>query len=144
MRALVVALIGLFGILFGSFANVLIHRIPAGDSIVSPPSSCPRCGEPIRPRDNIPILSWLMLRGRCRSCRAPISARYPLIELGMGAVLALSASSVDRLSDLAVILPLVFVSVTLAVIDLETTRLPDALTIPLAVLMPAAGGLAVL
>src|SRR4051812_50085089 len=64
----------------GSFLNVVIWRVPRGESIVSPPSHCPNCGERIKPRDNIPIVSWLLLRGRCRSCGNPISSRYPLVE----------------------------------------------------------------
>jgi leader peptidase (prepilin peptidase) / N-methyltransferase len=138
-----VGLSGLFGVLFGSFANVLIHRIPAGMSIASPPSACPSCGTQIKPYDNIPIVSWLVLRGRCRACSASISARYPLVELGMGVLLAVTALTADRLSDLVVTLPLVFLASTLAVIDLDTKRLPDPLTLPLLVAMPAAGGIAV-
>ena len=71
----VVALCGVLGLAFGSFANVVIHRVPAGESVVSPPSACPRCRTPIRASDNVPVVSWLVLRGRCRSCGAPISAR---------------------------------------------------------------------
>src|SRR3990170_6426473 len=73
---------GVFGSLIGSFLNVVIFRVPAGRSIVSPPSACGSCGAAIRPFDNVPVLSWLVLRGKCRDCRAPISARYPLVELG--------------------------------------------------------------
>lgn len=76
----------LFGLVFGSFLNVCIHRLPHHESVVTPGSHCPSCGAPIRPRDNIPILSYLMLRGRCRSCRARISPEYPLVELLTGAL----------------------------------------------------------
>jgi leader peptidase (prepilin peptidase)/N-methyltransferase len=68
------------GAIVGSFANVCIHRLPKGESVVTPPSRCPRCGERIAARDNIPILSFLLLRGRCRRCRSPIAVRYPLVE----------------------------------------------------------------
>src|SRR5215212_8644857 len=69
------------GAIIGSFLNVVIHRYPRGESIVMPPSHCPNCNTQIRPYDNIPVLSWLLLLGRCRACREPISARYPLVEL---------------------------------------------------------------
>src|SRR5258708_21965924 len=72
------------GLIVGSFANVCIHRLPRGRSVVSPPSGCPSCGALIRPGDNIPVLSYLILRGRCRSCRARISARYPVVEAANG------------------------------------------------------------
>src|SRR5436309_15691742 len=69
------------GLVVGSFLNVVIHRVPRGQSVVRPRSHCPGCGNGIRPRDEIPVVSWLLLRGRCRDCGAGISARYPLIEL---------------------------------------------------------------
>jgi leader peptidase (prepilin peptidase) / N-methyltransferase len=75
---------GVFGLLIGSFLNVVAYRVPAGVSIVSPPSACPNCGRAIRPYDNVPVLSWLLLRGKCRDCAEPISKRYPLVELGTG------------------------------------------------------------
>src|SRR5512147_1695774 len=77
-----------FGAMIGSFLNVCIHRIPSGESIVSPPSHCPACGAPVRPYDNVPVLSYLLLRARCRDCGTRISARYPAIELlaGMAAL----------------------------------------------------------
>jgi leader peptidase (prepilin peptidase)/N-methyltransferase len=73
-------LLGLFGLIAGSFANVVIYRVPAGRSIVSPPSACPKCAAPVRPYDNIPVISWFLLGGRCRDCKAPISPRYPAVE----------------------------------------------------------------
>jgi leader peptidase (prepilin peptidase)/N-methyltransferase len=72
---LLLALAGVLGLLIGSFLNVVIHRVPIGASVVSPPSHCPACEQPIRPRDNVPVLSWVVLRGRCAHCGAPISAR---------------------------------------------------------------------
>ncbi|MGC8628585.1 MAG: prepilin peptidase, partial [Acidimicrobiales bacterium] len=68
------------GLAAGSFANVAIYRVPEGRSVVAPPSACPKCGARVRPYNNIPVLSWLLLRGRCRDCGAPISARYPAVE----------------------------------------------------------------
>src|SRR5438132_11040791 len=73
-------LAGIFGLAIGSFLNVVIYRVPAGESIVSPPSRCPGCGNQIRNRHNVPVLGWLLLRGRCADCTAPISPRYPLVE----------------------------------------------------------------
>jgi len=81
----------LFGLLFGSFANVVSWRLPRGESLVRPGSHCPRCDAPIAWYDNIPVLSWLVLRGRCRQCSEPISARYPLVEAASGALFLLAA-----------------------------------------------------
>jgi len=78
----------IFGLLIGSFLNVVVYRVPNGLSIVSPPSACPTCGNQIKPYDNIPVLSWVALRGKCRSCRASISTRYPLVEAGTGLMFA--------------------------------------------------------
>ena len=140
----VVAVVGTFGLVIGSFLNVVIYRLPAGRSIVSPPSACPSCGKPVRWFDNIPVVSWLVLRGRCRDCSAPISVRYPLIELATGTLFALLAvrflsgatveSSDAQLIALAVVL-LAFlylgaVGIALVAIDLETHRLPNVLVMP--------------
>ena len=81
MTALVAAICGLYGLLIGSFLNVVIWRVPRKESIVSPPSHCPGCDAKIAPRDNIPVVSWLVLRGRCRHCGERISFRYPFVEL---------------------------------------------------------------
>ena len=78
--ALLALIGGLFGAVIGSFLNVCIVRLPAEQSVVSPPSRCPRCGRPVGWSDNIPVLSWLLLRGKCRGCREPISVLYPLVE----------------------------------------------------------------
>lgn len=86
MTGLLLVVCGLFGLAFGSFLNVVIWRVPRKESVVHPPSHCPGCDAPIHPRDNIPIVSWLLLRGRCRHCGAPISVRYPLVELGTAAL----------------------------------------------------------
>jgi len=81
-------ILALFGLLVGSFTNVVIYRVPAGRSIAKPPSACPQCGARVRPLDNVPVISWLLLRGRCRDCKAPISARYPAVEALVGLVFA--------------------------------------------------------
>src|ERR1043165_9434183 len=89
------ALVGLcavLGLLVGSFLNVVIARVPAGESVISPRSRCPRCGAPIAARDNVPVLSWLLLRGRARCCGARISWRYPAVELGTAAAFAVVAA----------------------------------------------------
>ena len=75
---------GVLGVLVGSFLNVVAHRVPLGLSVVRPASRCPGCGHEVRRRDNVPVLSWVLLRGRCRDCAAPISVRYPLVELATG------------------------------------------------------------
>ena len=80
MGAVVIAVVGALGLAIGSFLNVVVYRVPASASLVSPPSACPRCGARIRKRDNIPVLSWLILRGKCRDCGESISARYPLVS----------------------------------------------------------------
>src|SRR6266571_1179684 len=77
-------IIFVFGLIIGSFLNVCILRIPIAESVVLPPSHCPSCGMPIKPYDNIPVVSWLVLAGRCRKCKARISAMYPMVELGTG------------------------------------------------------------
>jgi leader peptidase (prepilin peptidase)/N-methyltransferase len=82
------AIAGVLGLVVGSFLNVVIHRVPRGESIVAPRSRCPGCATQISARDNVPVLSWLVLRGRCRACRAPISPRYPLVEAFTGIVFA--------------------------------------------------------
>jgi len=119
------------GAAVGSFLNVVIARVPAGESIVSPGSRCPRCGTPIRWWDNLPVVSWLLLRGRCRRCGAPISPRYPLVEL-LGAAVAFVAWRRHGLApEAAAELAFVATLVALTFIDLATWLLPHALTWPL-------------
>jgi leader peptidase (prepilin peptidase)/N-methyltransferase len=139
----VVVAVGLFGMLIGSFLNVVIYRVPAGKSVVSPPSACGQCGHAIRGFDNIPLVSWLVLKGKCRDCSARISARYPLVELGTGGFFALVASwvlfdgirpgAVPIVSTiLAGVAYLYFaaICISLSLIDLETHRLPNAIVLP--------------
>src|ERR671916_1820534 len=92
------SLAGFIGLLFGSFLNVVAYRLPRGESLAAPASRCPGCDTPIKPYDNVPILSWLLLRGRCRSCKTGIAWRYPLVELTTGVLMALVvlASGADR------------------------------------------------
>ncbi len=119
-----------FGLILGSFLNVVIERLPRGESIVTPPSRCPRCKAKIPPWDNVPILSFLILRGRCRRCKKAISWRYPVIELLSGVLLWLL---VRRVADPLVLVPqALFLLALLAVawIDLDTRTIPDAVTIP--------------
>jgi len=121
----------LLGLLVGSFLNVVVHRVPRGESVVSPPSACPRCGSRIRARDNVPVLGWLFLRGRCRDCGEEVSPRYPLVEAGTGALFAVVALRfADDLPVLPAYLYLVAVGVALALIDVDVKRLPNALTYP--------------
>ena len=120
----------LLGLVVGSFANVCIHRLPRRESVVSPPSRCPSCGALIRARDNVPILSWLLLGGRCRSCRAPISRRYPAVEAANGLLwLALAVLRGPRVETF-VAMVLVTVLLVLSLIDFDHRLLPDAITLP--------------
>lgn len=118
------------GLAVGSFLNVVVWRVPQGLSIVRPRSACPGCGHPIRARDNIPVVSWLALRGRCRDCREPISARYPLVEAGTAALFGLTAWRFGYAWDLLPFLWLAGAAVALALIDLDHTRLPDVIVLP--------------
>jgi leader peptidase (prepilin peptidase) / N-methyltransferase len=131
--ALYIAATGLFGGLIGSFLNVVAHRVPRGESLVSPASHCPACETPVRPYDNIPVLSWVILRGRCRSCRARISPRYPLVELLTAAIYALVVVVNGFDEELLLELPLVTALIALAAIDLDHRLLPNKIVYPLAV-----------
>lgn len=128
MTLAVVATSALLGLLVGSFLNVVVHRVPAGLSVVRPGSSCPGCGHAITARDNVPVLSWLLLRGRCRHCAMPVPARYPLVELATAAVFAVVAAATGASSVLPALLFLAGAGVALFVIDLEHQRLPFAIT----------------
>lgn len=130
--ALAVVVVGVLGAATGSFLNVVIHRLPRGESVVRPRSRCPTCSNQLAERDNIPVLSWLMLRGRCRSCGESISPRYPLVELAtavaFAAVAALRGVDLDLLWALALVAGLF----AAAAIDLEHRIIPNRLVIPLA------------
>ena len=129
----IVVAAGLLGLVAGSFLNVVIHRVPLRRSVVWPASRCPDCGEPIRPRDNLPVLSYLLLRGRCRSCKALISARYPLVEALTGVLFAVAAYEFGLGVELLSALVLISVLVALAGIDLEHHLLPNVIVGPAAV-----------
>lgn len=131
-----------WGALWGSFVNVVVHRVPLGESVVSPGSRCGSCRTPIRWYHNLPILSWLLLRGRCATCRAPFSVRYLLVEAAVGALSAAvwvklatpAHGPPPLLADLLIAWFGLFIFVAdlvaIALIDLDTMRIPDALSLP--------------
>lgn len=130
MNSSTLILAGVVGAVLGSFANVIIHRVPRRESIVSPPSHCPRCGTPIRPWDNVPLVSFLLLRGRCRGCGGPISWRYPLVEALMaGLAVSAVAAFPDWLSRLAALV-LIFLLVVITFIDLDHQLILDRISLP--------------
>ncbi|MDD5306529.1 MAG: prepilin peptidase [Deltaproteobacteria bacterium] len=135
----ILLLAGVFGALWGSFANVVIARWPQGQSVVRPASHCMACGTPIRFYDNIPVISYLVLRGRCRHCKASFSPRYPVVELCMAllsvavarvTLLAAPDAALVGLGQYFVLFAFVWALVTAGLIDLETFLLPDAITLP--------------
>jgi leader peptidase (prepilin peptidase)/N-methyltransferase len=120
------------GAVIGSFLNVVAHRLPKGESLVSPGSRCPACGTDVKPYDNVPVVSWLVLRGRCRSCAAPISPRYPLVELATALVFAAVVAVRGFDDDLVLELPFVAALIALAAIDFDHKLLPNKIVYPLA------------
>ena len=128
-----VVLAGLLGAIVGSFLNVVIYRVPRGESVVTPRSRCPSCETEVAPRDNLPVLSWLLLRGRCRHCGEPISGRYPLVELLTAIVFAGVALVRGLDTDLILQLPFAAVLIAVAAIDLEHRKIPNAIVVPAAV-----------
>ncbi|MEY2565579.1 MAG: leader peptidase (prepilin peptidase) / N-methyltransferase [Actinomycetota bacterium] len=121
---------GVLGLAVGSFLNVVIHRVPTKESIVRPRSRCPRCGTELAARDNIPVVSWILLRGKCRSCGAPISGRYPLVELFTAAVFA--ATGIRFSDSWALPAYLLFFAALIAIsfIDLEHYIVPNRIVYP--------------
>lgn len=151
MTAVLLVFAGLFGLVIGSFLNVVIARVPAGASLLRD-SRCPRCGAAIRPWQNVPVISWLLLRGRCAACGERISARYPLVELATGALYllvawwVLAAGPGPVATDILLFAALAWFAaagVALTAIDLDTRRLPDAIVLPslvvIAVIVAATG-----
>ncbi|TPW71718.1 A24 family peptidase [Schumannella sp. 10F1B-5-1] len=140
----VVGVLGALGLAIGSFLNVVIYRVPNGLSVVRPASACPGCDTPIQGRDNVPLLSWLLLGGRCRSCRMRISARYPAIEavtglafVGVALVFAPAIVTADSPAKavaaalvLGALLYFAAISVALTMIDVDVHRLPNAIVYP--------------
>ncbi len=128
LSAYLLGMVGVFGLVVGSFLNVVVYRVPAGLSVVNPPSACQGCGHQVRARDNVPVVSWLLLRGRCRDCAVPISARYPAVEAGTAVAFVAVAW---YFSDPVVIgAGLVFAAggIALSLIDIDHHRLPFAVT----------------
>jgi leader peptidase (prepilin peptidase)/N-methyltransferase len=121
---------GVLGLVAGSFLNVVAARVPEGRSVVRPGSACPGCGAPIRPRDNIPVISWLVLRGRCRDCGSAISVRYPLVEIGTAALFAATAFVIGARAVLPAYWWAAAVAFVLAIIDLDTQRIPNRILYP--------------
>lgn len=125
---LFVSIVGVLGLVVGSFLNVVIYRVPAGLSVVRPGSACPACRTPVRARDNVPVVSWLVLRGRCRDCAVPIAVRYPLVELATAALFAVSAWRFGPSAYVVAVLVLMAGAVALFMIDLDHRRLPFSIT----------------
>ena len=125
----------ILGLAVGSFLNVVIYRVPRSQSVLSPPSACPQCSTRIKGYDNIPVISWLLLRGKCRNCNVAISARYPSVEISTAIFFGLVAGKFDTPNShvvflLAAFLYLAAITIALALIDLETHTLPNAIVLP--------------
>src|SRR5262245_17373545 len=127
--AFYIAALALIGLTIGSFLNVCIYRIPRGESVVSPPSRCTSCGKRLAAWHNVPVLSWLVLRGRCAYCRTPVSARYPAIEALTGVVFALHGLVFEPGPLLVVRLAFAAALIVLAFIDLDHRILPNPITL---------------
>ncbi|WP_010203856.1 prepilin peptidase [Salinibacterium sp. PAMC 21357] len=131
---LAIVFAGLLGLAVGSFLNVVVWRLPLGGKLSSPPSACPRCDHAIRAYDNIPVISWLILRGKCRDCGEPISARYPLVEAATALAFSGIAAAVGAETSMVWALPafLYFaaISIALTLIDLDTQTLPNKIVLP--------------
>ncbi len=141
MDGILVAACTVLGLAVGSFLNVVIHRVPRKESIMRPRSRCPSCGTQIAERDNIPLVSWILLRGKCRHCQAPISPRYPLVEALTGGLFAAAALKFGADWALPAFLALTAGLVALAFTDLEHYLLPVRIVYPVLLLV---GGLLIL
>ncbi len=130
--ALAIALAAVAGLIVGSFLNVVAYRLPRGESLVHPRSRCPHCATQLRAIDNIPVVSWVALRGRCAHCGAPVSARYPLVELSTGALYAAVVASQDDAVRIVLGLLLVTALVPITLIDLDHRLIPNKITGPAA------------
>lgn len=122
------AFAGVFGAVFGSFLNVVAYRLPRHESLIAPASHCPACGTPVKPYDNIPVLSFLLLRGHCRSCHATISPRYPLVEALTGLLCAGAVLAHDSAASIALSVALILIVVPAALIDVEHRIIPNSIT----------------
>jgi leader peptidase (prepilin peptidase)/N-methyltransferase len=123
-------LASLLGLAVGSFVNVVIYRVPRDLSLVRPGSRCPGCAAPVKPWHNVPVIGWLVLRGRCAGCRAPIGTRYPLVELSTAALFVAVSARFGASLVLPAYLYLAAIAVALAVIDIDVHRLPNAIVLP--------------
>ncbi|GAB2465356.1 leader peptidase (prepilin peptidase)/N-methyltransferase [Conyzicola lurida] len=142
LNVIMIVIVGVLGLVIGSFLNVVIYRVPQGMSVVNPPSACPHCGSHIGARDNVPVISWLLLRGKCRTCAEPISARYPIVELATGLLFAAAAYRfpLPYSAPVPIIIATAFllvaflyfaaISVALTGIDIDTHKLPNAIVLP--------------
>ncbi len=130
MTTLAVGVAAVLGLVVGSFLNVVVHRVPRGESVVRPRSRCPACAAPVAPRDNVPVLSFLLLRGRCRGCRSAISPRYPLVEAGTAVLFGATAARFGATAVLPAFLYLAAIALALALIDIDVKRLPNAIVLP--------------
>jgi leader peptidase (prepilin peptidase)/N-methyltransferase len=123
------AVAGIFGLLLGSFLNVVAYRLPRGESLVTPASRCPGCDTPIKPYDNVPVVSWLLLRGRCRTCASPIARRYPLVELVTALLMVLVVIVIGPNEQVWLGLAFVLLLVPVTVIDVDFRIIPNKLMI---------------
>lgn len=130
MTVFIAVIAGVYGLVIGSFLNVVIWRVPRHESIARPRSHCPGCDAPIAPRDNVPVVSWLVLRGRCRHCGAPISPRYPVVELATGILFAAVGARFSHSWALPAFLVLTGALVAISVIDLEHFIIPNRIVYP--------------
>lgn len=127
-----------FGLVFGSFLTVAVHRLPRGESLVRPRSRCPSCGAPIRSLDNVPLVSWVLLRGRCRACGVSIPVIYPLLELASGGLFVAVALTFEDPRAAALLAPFLALLVAISVIDFRTKKIPNRLVYPAYLLAAAA------
>jgi leader peptidase (prepilin peptidase) / N-methyltransferase len=145
MTVLIAVVAGVYGLVIGSFLNVVIWRVPRHESLVAPRSHCPGCDTPIAARDNVPVLSWLLLRGRCRQCREPISIRYPFVELVTAALFAAVGARYAHSWALPAFLLLTAALIAISAIDLELFIIPNRIVYPVGcasvVLLAAAAAL---
>lgn len=130
MTQLVAVFAGVFGLVFGSFLNVVAYRVPLGRSVVRPASACPTCDTPVQPRDNIPVVSWLLLRGRCRTCGSPIGVRYPIVEAATALLFALTVWVVGVTWVLPAYLWFGAVTLVLILTDFDHKRIPNRILYP--------------
>src|SRR6185295_1528344 len=135
-HVMLIGIVGLLGLAVGSFLNVVIYRVPRDESLVRPGSHCPHCAAEVRNRHNIPVLGWLLLRGRCADCGSPIGARYPLVEAGTAVLFVAVAAKFGWSWELPAYLYLAAIAVALAAIDIDVMRLPNKIVLPSYAVVP--------